>query len=290
MSLIAKSKMKRYGKTALMLFGGMILTSVMIDAADNYQDPAGSLLGSVILRQGGEGESKCPDGMVLIDTVEERFCLDTYTASAGEDCPHSLPAGAGDTRANLSHSDCQPVSRPEAEPWRYISQSQAQEACQSAGKFLPDGRRWYTAARGTPSDPPFTPESCHLDNNWGESPGLTGSGADCVSHSGSYDQVGNVWEWVDETVVDGRLNDQELPPPGFITAVDNHGTPIATDPDELDPDHSGDRLWLNNRGVRGVMRGGFFGSGRDGGVYSFHAEMTPDFVGRAVGFRCMKSI
>ena len=267
-----------------MIIGGILLTTVMISASDELTSSSASSLWSAI---GSDEEQICREGMVYINEPDISYCIDRYPAAAGEDCPYPDPGSQSETRDNLQDADCRAVSEPERIPWRYLSLSQAQEACQSADKFLASGHQWYQAARGTPSSPPWGQDECLLDHNRSPAPAPAGSATGCVSHAGTYDQVGNVWEWVDEQVTDGQLNGTTLPKEGFITSVDSKGVVLDTDPDQPDENYGNDRLWLNPEGTRGVMRGGFYGSGTDGGVYSFHAEMTPDFAGRAVGFRCV---
>lgn len=36
-----------------------------------------------------------------------------------------------------------------------------------------------------------------------------------------------------------------------------------------------------------MMRGGFYRSGEDGGIYSIHADIEPTFSSGAIGFRCV---
>ena len=227
--------------------------------------------------------------MTYISSAGGSFCIDAFTASASGKCPHLNPSSQSETGENLSSSECKPTSRPDALPWRYVSQTQAQTACSLAGKRLASTREWYEAAQGTPSSNGGA-EGCNLYNVWPESPDRTGTGPEYVSGAGSFDHVGNVWEWTDGVVRNGEIEGHTLPEPGYITSVDTHGLVLSTDPDRPDENYNGDRLWINSEGTRGVMRGGFFGSGTDGGVYSFHAEMTPDFAGRAVGFRCASEV
>ena len=278
----------RIFQTLVMMGVVVVITTLVVDATDNIDNFSNSLIGSAIGISGSDGGgSRCPDGMVYITSASGSFCIDKYTASASDDCPYPEPSSQSQTRENLSANECKPVSVAGAMPWRYISQTQAQEACQQVGKFLPDNEKWFNASRGTPSDRAGSLNDCNLDNNWNDSPGPTGSGENCVSGFNTFDQVGNTWEWVNDIVRDGVIDGHKLPETGYITSVDTKGIVLATDPDEPDENYNKDWLWVNPEGTRGVMRGGFFGSRSDGGVYSFHAEMTPDFSGRAVGFRCV---
>jgi len=264
------------------------LTTVLVNASDNWSNLSGSVLGSVF--GGGGSVSRCPEGMAYVAQAGGSFCVDIYSASADSSCPYPDPASQDETRDNLRDPNCLAVSKEGVMPWRHISQTQAQEICQKSGKFLPSSEQWYRASLGTPAGRPWGENDCQLDYNWDQSPGLTGTGSNCRSHAGTFDQVGNVWEWVDATVRNGSVNNFDLPEAGYITAVDADGWVIETDPGQPDENYTGDRLWLRSEGVRGVMRGGFFGSRQDGGVFSFHAEMDPGFVGRAVGFRCAAEV
>ncbi len=262
-----------------------VLSTVMMHATGDTPFSE-TLLGFAFGGKESGEMSRCPEGMSFISSGKGPFCIDTYTASAGKSCPNRDPSSRSETAENILTSGCVPVSEEGVLPWRYISQTQAQEACQKAGKFLPSGEQWFYASRGTPSEQPWGSESCNLSNNWLYNPGPAGSGGSCISYAGTYDQVGNVWEWVNDTARQGVIDGQKLPNPGYITSVDATGLVLETDPENPDPNYTKDRFWVNPEGTRGVMRGGFHGSGTDGGVYSMHVEMTPDFAGRAVGFRC----
>jgi formylglycine-generating enzyme required for sulfatase activity len=99
--------------------------------------------------------------------------------------------------------------------------------------------------------------------------------------------IGNVWEWVSETVFDGSLYDRELPSEGYVSEVDENGIPTKTSPD-ADENYFSDHFWVDKTGTRGMFRGGFWGVGPEGGQYAIHAISPPSFVGIAVGFRCAK--
>ena len=101
--------------------------------------------------------------------------------------------------------------------------------------------------------------------------------------------VGNVWEWVDDIFEDGQYNGKDLPKQGYIVQVDNDGIPLKTEV-VADSSFNNDYFWLEDEGVRGVFRGGFWGLGDRVGVYSVHAGVEPDFVGVGVGFRCVESV
>ena len=52
-------------------------------------------------------------------------------------------------------------------------------------------------------------------------------------------------------------------------------------------DFEQDYLWQSPEGIYGVLRGGFFGSGEDAGVYAVHAKTAPTVAAIAIGFRCV---
>ena len=280
---------KKIFKMAVMMGSVIVLSTLGIDAYDNRSDFSGSLLGSTIGIIPKE-KSLCPQGMSYVQHPEKSFCIDTYTASTGRDCPYQEPKNQEETRINTLSSECEVVSEEGRVPWRYVSQTQAREVCRKNGKYLASAKEWYVAAQGTPfvvNLNNISDKECNVDSNWfGDNPGKTGSGERCVSGSGAYDMIGNVWEWIDGEVVDGKFEGVDLPLEGYIIAVNGFGIPIDSDIDQPDSNHGGDRIWVEKEGIFGVMKGGFYGSQGSAGIYAFHAKMKTSFAGRAVGFRC----
>ncbi|MBL8608180.1 MAG: hypothetical protein JNL38_12720, partial [Myxococcales bacterium] len=86
----------------------------------------------------------CPKHMVLVDG---RFCIDRFEASLVEVAadgsekpyPHYLPVDGHDVRA---------VSEPGVFPQAFISEVQADDACQASGKRLCTFDEWKTACMG----------------------------------------------------------------------------------------------------------------------------------------------
>lgn len=264
----------------------VVLVTVGIDAADHYDNFSDSLIGRLIINK---PVGPCPSDMVFVSTENKGFCIDKYEASPGRDCPYQEVGSQAQTRANLNKGDCQPVSVPQVIPWRFISQSQAANACAKAGKRLPTGEEWYLACLGTPDlAKGWGRNSCHVNNNWEVQPGLTGTGADCVSAAGAYDMIGNVWEWVKGEASDGFYQDKKLPEPGYVKSVDIRGLPIATDINQADPNFNEDYFWIKDKGIRGMARGGYWGNQAEAGMYAVYLVSPPSFAGTGAGFRCVK--
>ncbi len=102
--------------------------------------------------------------------------------------------------------------------------------------------------------------------------------------------VGNVWEWVDETVTNRSFNERELPMEGYVTEVDASGVAITTDAVKGSELYGDDYFWSKDEGTFGMIRGGFYGSGKDAGLYTTNASVPTSFATQGVGFRCVMSI
>jgi formylglycine-generating enzyme required for sulfatase activity len=110
-----------------------------------------------------------------------------------------------------------------------------------------------------------------------------------VTGSGVYNAIGNVWEWVQGDVVDGVLNGASLPESGYVADIDRDGIAVRTEsvPNSL---YYSDYFWAEKTGEYGILRGGFYGSRSDAGLYSVQAKTAQSFASDAIGFRCVKDL
>jgi formylglycine-generating enzyme required for sulfatase activity len=222
--------------------------------------------------------------MVYVDTSSGGICIDKYEASPGEICPQKDPRSILDTQANIDFSECSPVSVPDVNPWTNVPQHQAELLCARVGKRLPSNGEWYRAAMGTPDR---VEGGCVIGKTGISRADATGEER-CVSSAGAEDMVGNVWEWVSETVEEGMYDSRQLPPEGYVSEVAADGVPSKTSP-VPDLAFGSDQFFLDSGGVRGMMRGGFWGMSEKAGVYTVNAAVAPTFTGDAIGFRCASS-
>lgn len=264
----------------------IILTTIVINATDNIGNLRNSLLGNAI---DSLGESNpCASDMVFISTEEGGFCIDRYEASTDSTCAIDEPQNQEETRINLEQQSCSAVSAPDTIPWRNIARHQAELACAHAEKRLPSNKEWYRAALGTPDvEGNVTRKDCNIAST-GDTPAPSGSFQRCVSSAGVYDMVGNLWEWVDGTVRDGTFDNKTLPPEGYVAAIDVDGVADNTSL-STNLNFNTDYFWIEEEGNRAMMRGGYWRSDTDGGIYALNAAVPLAFLGNAVGFRCVSS-
>lgn len=257
----------------LVTSGMVVLTSFSIDATDSLHNSNTAL--SLLARQ--VTEAGCPLGTVELNLANASLCIDQYENSAGPSCPDKDPQSVAATQANLNVRECQSHSVTAASPWAFVSYHQAKSLCARRGMRLPTALEWYEAALATPDT-----GVCNTDG----SKSLTGQKPECKSARGAYDAIGNVWEWVDEEVKDGRFHERPLPTEGYVRSIDTAGVALETGA-VPDPILGQDYSWFTNTGVFAMLRGGYFGSGSDGGVFSVQAKSAPSFSSVATGFRCV---
>lgn len=263
------------------VIGVIIITAVIVRAVDNKS-------GDYLAENNG-GQERCPLDMVFVTSENNGFCIDRYESSPGSECPYKEPENQRESRMNLDYPNCKPSSQAAKAPWRFISQNQAAMACAKAGKRLPTNKEWLQAALGTPDkNDSWSGDDCHVNKNWDTQPGLSGSGKNCVSAAGAYDMLGNAWEWVEGTVVEGIYKEISLSDSGFINAVDENGMPSETIIDSGDPNYYYDYFWIKKKGTRGIARGGYWNNKSDAGQYAVYIVSPPSFAGIGMGFRCVK--
>lgn len=259
----------------LVTVGIVVLTALGIDAADTISGSRNTLLGQLV----GSVEGSCPAGMMEVSVAATFSCVDIYELSPSKNCPNAIPKNGQDTLNNLNDSDCEAVAQDKSTPWRFITRDQAVAMCLKSGKRLPTNEEWHMIALGTPDN-----DSCNIETSGVQESGVH---TECKSSLGVYDAVGNVWEWTSEEVVSGKLKDRALPETGYVVRADAAGIAAETSTTSS-AQYGNDYIWTNPNSVWAIMRGGFYGSGEDAGIYAVHADVPGDMFGDAIGFRCVQ--
>ncbi len=255
------------------IFGAVLLSTLGIFASDTLQGINSGNSASVRSADG------CSQNTVPFKIDGNVVCVDVYEASPSDGCPHKELTNILQSEQNANTQNCFAVSVENVRPWNYVSQPQAQRMCAAGGKRLPSNEEWYHIALGTNA------EDCIINSQTVEPSGIT----ECKSSIGAYDVVGNVWEWVDETVVNKTFDGRELPSEGYVTSVDAKGVAI-TSGENSDDLYGKDYFWSKDEGVFGMIRGGFYGSNQDAGLYTINASVPTSFATQGVGFRCVEDI
>jgi formylglycine-generating enzyme required for sulfatase activity len=279
-----RKKTGRLFKGFLVVVLATVLTTLAIQASDKFTIPGSSLVAGV----GGAGpKAHCASSMVYIPSSGGGFCIDSYEVSAGDHCLYANPSNQTETEANLSDPLCMPLASTARSPWVNIPEHEALQLCAKAGKRLPTNKEWYRAALGTPDLIDANGDSaCALGHIGQSSADKTGANAKCISSYGVHDMVGNVWEWIDASVVDGKYDERMLPDEGYVAEVDVDGVPTRTATSSLAA-YGDDYFYVNKTGVRGMIRGGFWSLKEKGGTFSINATIPTSFVGNAIGLRCV---
>ncbi len=262
-------------KTTLVIIGAVVITALGIDASDTFNGSTDTLLSQVI--RGKEGV--CPSGMIATDIVAGVRCVDAYEASPGQKCPTQNPEQMLATQNNMSAQECVSQSASGMLPWRFVTRDQAMQLCARSGKRLPTSEEWYALSLSTVQNE----EACNVRSG---NAAKTGAYADCTAGGTVYDLVGNVWEWVSGDVVNGFYNDVTLPQSGFVSQVSSQGTVISVTGDAQDL-FGKDYFWSRHDGTYGIIRGGYYDSASDAGIYTMHADTAPTTASAGVGFRCV---
>lgn len=123
------------------------------------------------------------------------LCVDAYEASIWD-----APVGGNQITAaipcSVNGQNCTNIyarSVAGVEPRGDITWFQAQQALANSGKRLLSNAEWQMVVAGTPGSIP----ECNVSSG---SVALTGANPDCISHHGTFEMVGNLWEWVGDWV------------------------------------------------------------------------------------------
>jgi len=264
----------RWLKGGLTVFGAVVLSTLSIFAADSLQG-----IDSNLNFAGVKNAAGCPTGSVPFRSDTGTLCVDMYEASPSPSCLHKNLKSAIESGQNINTKDCLKKKKKGVTPWTYVSLSQAQRLCATAGKRLPTNEEWYRIALGTNADT-CTIQSDAVLNTGNET---------CVSTIGVHDAVGNVWEWVDEGVTGNVFDGRSLQKEGYVTSVDPNGIAISSS-EQGDELYDHDYFWSKEEGIFGMIRGGFYGSNQDAGIYTTNASVPTSFATQGVGFRCVKDM
>ena len=268
----------KWGRVILIVLGALVITALGIDAADTLTGSEGTLLSRVISRDVSTG--LCPKGMNQVTSVPSVTCVQTYESAASEGCPNNDPSEMLSTKQNIESRDCHIRSEKGTTPWRFITRDQAMQMCARDGNRLPTSEEWYALSIGTTN----VEDTCNIETG---TVSTAGSYEECVSPTGAYDLVGNVWDWVSDDVIQGVYKSNQVPESGYVAQVDAGGmaTVISQSPQEL---FDKDYFWSDKSGAFGIIRGGYYDSGSDAGVYSVHADTPPTSASNGIGFRCVR--
>lgn len=271
----------------IIIIASIVITSLAINATDHIGNISESLLGNVF-SIGGNSDG-CGEGMAAVPAEGGSFCIDKYEASPSNGCQYKDPKNTEETKLNLDQPDCKAASVSGVSPWRNIARHQAELACAKAGKRLPTNKEWYRASLGTPDiSSGWGADDCNLGRKNVQEPDMTESHQRCISSVGAYDMAGNVWEWVDGSINDGEYLGRNIPPSGFVQEIDIDGIAVKTDLQSPEISFNEDYFWSDGAGIKGIIRGGYWGNDSDAGQYAVNSVVSPMFTGMGVGFRCAK--
>lgn len=281
------------------------ITLMEHDCPADYERDQTASPGLVCARTVSLGSMALRDEVVKVGTGPSAFWIDRYeaavhVAASGAQVGAIDSAGVGPDNvatSGISAAGFQPATAPTAvalshpgPPTGFVTWFQANAACRSAGKRLPSGGEWLTAATGTADDA--------MCNN--ASPGARPAAAAnrCTSPWGAHDMIGNVLEWTDEWFASaGQVTSvpagDEAPVSGIQVNAFLSVWPAGYG-DGLDVTTNVSAVTFNDwHAVMGVpsaaTRGGCWFTGPWSGVFAFVLVHGPASHVPEVGFRCVVS-
>lgn len=142
------------------------------------------------------------DDEIQTTVVRDEVCLDGGDGNAY--CIDRFEASRRDaTRGSSGTEDDGPAESERGRlPWNDVTYFQARDACRRAEVRLCTIAEWEDACDGTAGDGGTTyvygderdASLCNVDGQGGSDP--TGDAESCTGVNGTFDQGGNVWEWV----------------------------------------------------------------------------------------------
>ena len=186
----------------------------------------------------------------------------TQRGASGNDYGAACPATGNACKDDYA------VSIPAVTPSRFLTWFQAAAACRNASKRLATNAEWQAGALGTPD--PGTDNGTSDCNIGNIALANTGSRSLCVSDTGAFDMVGNLWEWVEDW---GNL---------------------ASTCANWDAAHGNDITCIGGNGTGGLpgalARGGAFFSGAKAGVFAASGLDSPSVSYDTLGFQCAREL
>ncbi len=233
-------------------------------------------------------QRSCPANMSYIDKFGG-YCIDMYEASR----PDATSVSAG------SDSTHNATSKPNVLPWAAVTQLVARTACANALKHLCTSEEWLGAVNikgvvynlptgaGSATRIPSVSTDSSACNTYSQcAPCQTGSHLDCVSSENVYDMIGNVAEWVNETVT--TIN----PCSGSSSYCYINNTRGWQTGTANTNKYGSDGVYFL-AGVstgRAVYRGGKWVSGADAGPFYAGVIYDASSSDGSIGFRCCSSV
>jgi len=249
-----------------------------------------------------ENQDGCPDdmarvGSTCVDKYESSFDCNTYVAQATTGSGGAITTdGASDyddylwqTKAiTLSGGPavCKSKSENNSIPYTTIAQYDAKQSCILAGKKLIKNTDWQEAVFGTPDDD----TKCNINSvtsgggtfieaaNWynqgGDDATYTGTASECVSRYGTYDMIGNVWEWTDD-LIDATTNTDYAQTATYGSDYIYRQTVGSVSAREGSANF-----------VSAFLRGGHWNNGANAGAFALSLLNGPSRWSWGIGFRC----